>query len=550
MGLKGLADKSDRELSAIARTDDINFSKYLSNLVADLSPDVLHIQTDKTHGLNPGRFVIRLVNRKPYAKILQAHDLVLISLNEGERNSETISVMLGVIVRVTQPIRISNEQATHYIEVHGQDLARWLYVDRNFFYFYTGVGSDAKDGVLELKERDKLWRSLFPNQGQGELPSVKIIENILVDYIYRILPRVGEVIRWHPVETASTEAVYRNRERFLGFGELYVPKNDLAAYSGSVANLLEEHAMQYLSELWSDTTTSGGFQVYYRRRPFDQSDWMSFQPAGKALDQTKVLHVVPDRQILSSDIGKSDDEYYNFISILPWLYAADTSILPLVMKSALRLDISAIKNRGLRPLMVSSNYLDRLATTQDTSFIVFDDYNSLIQSGQFANSSVAARVPLSQVQAVVARTQHGKGHLVNIADDWASAMWRWYSQLDRYLNGRIVIKGTPSIRVGHIVELSCETKKAFSEPHRFYVMSVSHDYEVDSGRYLTTLGLGRGQPSETTRFIKPVTDGKTDIPELDADKRLGRLQNKQILKDEPFSPRDIQVEVSIERDLP
>ncbi|HXF76357.1 MAG TPA: hypothetical protein VNN13_09720 [Methylomirabilota bacterium] len=548
------ADKSARDIEAIRRVHGIELSEYLVNRAVNLSPDVIQIQTDKTHTLNPGRFVVRFVPRGE-AKLIQPHDLVLIKLNAGDQSSRDVSIMVGLVMRVTNAVRVSDRQAIQHIEIHGQDLARWLYVNRNFFYFYTGMGMDAKDGPLELKERERLWQSLFPNRGQANLPSAKVLENILIDYIGRIFPRVGEVFTWHPVFTESTEAKFKSDDPVLGLGERYIPRNDLAAYSGSVANLLEEHVLDYFGELWADTTPAGGFRLYYRRRPFDQSDWQSFRP--HASEETRQLHEIPDDQILMWDIGKNDDEYYNFISILPWIYATDTSIMPLVMKSALRLDVGSIKNRGLRPLLVSAPYLDSVEDISRAK--LSSDYNALIQHGAFVSELVRGRVPASQIESTVSQVQALRGRVYQVADEWGSVMWRWYSQLDRYYNGRIVIKGNPSIRVGHIVKLLSDTHKLFPEPYCFYVLSVSHDYDVHIGRYTTSLALGRGQAADPAKFVKPVTDGRADIADLDLEKLEGRLQNSRILNHHPFTGLDagviiegqsfLELSVGRERDL-
>jgi hypothetical protein len=262
---------------------------------------------------------------------------------------------------------------------------------------------------------------------------------------------------------------------------------------------------------------------------------------GAEIDETKVLHVIPDSHIVTHNVGKSDERYYNFISILPWIYSANANLMPLVIKSALRVDISAIRNRGVRPLQVKSQYLDSM---EEVSSVSFDNYDKFIREGTFNNELVRARVPLSQLESTVSQTQQSRGRTVQIANEWASAMWRWYSQLDRYQNGHIVIKGNPSIRVGHIVALPSETRKIFDEPHCLYVLSVSHDYEVDQGRYLTTLVLGRGQPAEPSKFIRPVTDGRVDVQDLDVEKRSGRLVNRKVLKREPFS--NVSTEITVE----
>src|SRR5690242_8667882 len=111
--LRKYADKSDRELRQIFRTDGIDLSKLVPDLALDLSPDVVQIQTDKSLTLNPGRFMIRLVPRRIYEQIIFPHDLVLIMLNAGENStSKYVSVMLGLTMRIAQSTRVSGEQAS------------------------------------------------------------------------------------------------------------------------------------------------------------------------------------------------------------------------------------------------------------------------------------------------------------------------------------------------------------------------------------------------------------------------------------------------------
>lgn len=552
-----LSNGSDRELEAWQRDYGIDYLSLTGGRTAspvlDLTPNVFQINTDKALGLAPGQFTIRLtdtrVKTKSYTEIIEANDLILIKINGGEKNDPFVNVMLGVVVRVSKQTRISGETVGHHVEIQGSDCAQWLYWSVNNFWAYAGIGADAKAGIREMQQRIKIWDSLFPNRGQGDLPSVKILQNILLEYIAKIMPRIGELFRFIPVPTRSKQAAFLGDDPILGLGEKYVPEKLLSAHSGSVATILEEYKMEYLSELWSDTTDDGGFAIFYRRPPYDEQDWFGFLDKKGEPFATRVLHVIPDAEIVGGNVGRSIDTYYNFISVLSWIYGADDQIIPLVMNGGLRLDASSIRDRGFRPLMITQRYLDYNSAGETPIVRTNGDYNFVVAEGAFSNILAQGSIPTTQLASIVPSVIGGVKtlRLTKMQDHWADTLWRWMSQLDRYFSGRLTIKGNPSIRVGHKVQLKCETGKWFNEPYEFYVVAVGHDYDVQRGNYLTSLVLTRGQ--RAAGFIQPVTDGQEDIAALNAEKQTGQFTNDNKLSQQPFEgDRSLKLEIWMERD--
>jgi len=547
-------------LEAWQRDYGIDYATLLGDQVAapalDLTHHVLEVNTDKSLGLAPGQFTIRLydarIKGKFYNEIIEANDLVLLKLNGGELNNPFVNVMLGVVARISKQTRISGDHTAHFVEIHGMDCAQWLYWNVNFFWAYAGIGADAKGGIRELQQRIEIWKFLFPNSGQPDLSSAKVLENILLRYIGAISPRVGELFQFVPVATLSKQAKFKSDDPVLGLGERYVPEKDLSAHSGSVATLLEEYKMDYLSEIWSDTTDDGGFAIYYRRPPYDEADWFGFNESSGQAFATRVLHSISDSEITGGNVGRAIDTYFNFISVLPWVYG-DDAIARLVMNSGLRLDASSIKDRGLRLLHITQRYLDYNATGETTIVRPTGDFNEMVAEGLISAGPMRGSIPTTKLAAFVSRAiAEGEvfgpktTRLMSMVDHWADTLWRWYSQLDRYYSGRMTLKGRPSIRVGHKVHLKCETGKWFNEPYEFYVAAVGHDYDVQRGSYLTSLVLTRGQ--RAAGFIQPVTDGKEDFFSLNAEKKKGQFSNQQKLSKTPFGTVAV-VEVFRERDF-
>jgi hypothetical protein len=70
----------------------------------------------------------------------------------------------------------------------------------------------------------------------------------------------------------------------------------------------------------------------------------------------------------------------------------------------------------------------------------------------------------------------------------------------------------------------------------FYVVGVSHNYDLERGLYLTTLNVTRGQPKDA--FVTPSTNGVVDKIDAEQAKELGQIINKATHK---------KLEIQIER---
>ena len=152
----------------------------------DISRNVVNIRTDKSLSLAPGRFTLRLADRYTggvsYARFIQPNDVILIEINGGNQGDILTPVMVGAVVRVSISTNVAGENVSHYVEVEGQDLARWLYATRVMYWAYANVGSTS--GIKELAQRKLL---LIPEQGlRPGPPSVALLRNILFNFIGKI----------------------------------------------------------------------------------------------------------------------------------------------------------------------------------------------------------------------------------------------------------------------------------------------------------------------------------------------------------------------------
>jgi len=507
--------------------------RFVQQIGIDLTNDVFSIETRKSLDLAPGSFSMYLIDavRPSYTDLIQPNDIMLIQLDNGVANGRLENVMLGLVSRVAKTTTINDNHVSHYIEISGQDMARWLYVGRTFFWFYAGVGSNAKDGVAELADRQQAFLNYFPNQGRSNLPSAEILKNILLGYIGEFFPRVKEVFQWNPIPTMSVEAQFVGNDPILGFGEKYIPNLSLDGYEGSFANLLLDHQFEYFGELWSDTTPDGGFAINYRRVPFDESDWYSFSVSGG--NASRRHHFISDDAIIGINVARGDEQYYNFISVIPWIYSP-TSITRLVIDSTKRLDLSSIKDRGVRQLFITSKYLDSQITDSVKTARLTGSFHEALENEAITMETPNSTLSMTQVDATARDIQNKTGPIYQIADDWAGAAWRWYSQLDRYYTGRVKIHGSPTIRVGHKIELPGVTNQGFQTPYHFYVVAVHHSYNTEQGHFTTELELTRGQPAEA--FIRPsLATGTEQNAEAEAAKTAGTLANTNPVNPRPFA---------------
>lgn len=512
----------------------------------DLSVDVLSIHTDKALSLAPGRFHIRFVDRLvrgvSLAEFILPNDVVLIEINGGEKNDLMVPIMVGAVVRVSKSTNVGGNNVQHYVEISGEDLSRWLYVTRVMYWAYANVG--ASSGIKELALRKLI---MVPSEGVvNQSPaSVDILRNILFNFIGKMIPRIAEVFQFIPVPTLSTQAQRKNREPVLGLGERYAKAESLADYSGSPSNLLESHTMERLSEFWSDTTAAGGFALYYRRPPFDSDDWYGFELADHPKDNdTRILHSVYDAEIVRQNLGRSDEQFYNFISFIPDIPSADTDVKKIAFANYIRLNPSSIKDRGVRQLFISSSiYMRGEIQDGELTWYNMGVFDAAMRDGEVLVREAENDVPFNQTSGALRPVITNTGETSVLSQEWVDTAWRWYSMLDRYQSGTITIQGRTTIRVGNQLDFVSETQKIFAEPFRLYVCGVSHDYDPERGTFLTTLRLDRGQPSDPAKFIKPVHPGKDtpDIANLKAEKEAGEFNNREQLSKQPLK-QELEIE--------
>lgn len=571
-----LSDAFQREQKAlIAQNPGVGFAGPGSiDIPVDLSPDVVSIQTQKDLTItSAGSFEIRLVDAMrfgvgwrqgktaSYTVNIQPNDIIRIDLNAGDQRDQFVPVMLGVVSAVSKDTHVSDNKVSHYIVVQGYDLGYWLIAHRNFFWLYAiGPGGQVAQGIKEVRRRlnPALEGMNFYLIANTAIPADEVIERLLIErgvtnpnffpsvpvidkankkpgYISAQFPRIYETFSYLPVPSKSRRA----KGTIAGFKEAYFPWHTLDAFYGSVVNILDRFSFRPFAQLWGDINDQGGFTIYFRRSPWDQEDWTSFRPMGEEEDPTRRPFTVSDAEIVSASIGRSDRELVNFMSVLPRFYGAttETDLIRLFLPHTLRLDWASIKDRGYRPSILSTEYLDFITDEGGISVFPQQDFHSVIAGeGNLQSAASRAIIPASQSVQVRNQFMQGKGRLAEMANEWVDVLWDWYSRMDDYYGGRIRVKGQPAIRVGHKVELPSETRKHFAQAMGFFVSSVRHEYEVEAGHFLTSLGLVRGQAKDG--FIRPVTDGKEDIPEGDRAKLSSRIVDRRSLHLEIFVERE------------
>ena len=282
-----------------------------------------------------------------------------------------------------------------------------------------------------------------------------------------------------------------------------------------LANILDIFSFKPFAELWADIDDQGNFNVNFRRTPYDKEDWDNL-----------TTHWISDDEIVSANLGRSDEEYVNFVSVLPWIFgASETDMLRLFMPYSLRLDWSRIKDKGYRPLILTPRYLETSAMGQGKKVVAADKYSDFLKNATFTLEPIGQLIKATDFGQAIDDFKQGTGELQKLADSWLQVIWDWFSEADRYWTGRLTVRGRPGIRVGQRIRLVCETKKLFPQPMVLYANGVSQDYNVHEGRFLTTITVIRGQPERA--FIYPVTRGKIDIPVAEAAKVQGDIVSVQ-----------------------
>jgi hypothetical protein len=242
------------------------------------------------------------------------------------------------------------------------------------------------------------------------------------------------------------------------------------------------------------------------------------------------------------DTGKSEDEYCNFISVLPRFFqASETDLARLIMTHTYRLDWTAIKDRGYRPMIISTEYLDYIVSAQQSCLLDLQgaDFSALVSGLKPTlltpvDKMICASTSEHELQKF--RQGNPKSLMVQRANAWVQILWDWFSILDRLWAGSITVAGSPAVKVGHKIGLANDTKHNFPLPMEFYVVGVSHNYDLERGLYLTTLNVTRGQPKDA--FVTPSTNGVVDKIDAEQAKELGQIINKATHK---------KLEIQIER---
>lgn len=98
--------------------------------------------------------------------------------------------------------------------------------------------------------------------------------------------------------------------------------------------------------------------------------------------------------------------------------------------------------------------------------------------------------------------------VVQTAMQWASILQSWYDMGGELFGGTLVVRGHPAWNIGH--RLLCHDERGTWEA---YIEGVSHQYDMRTGHYLTTLRYTRGWYLSDAQAQQLRRDGQTTITE-------------------------------------
>jgi LysM domain len=433
--------------------------------------EVLSVTTQKTLSSPAGFWTMNLAGLQ-WAGVLKPQDLVVIQMGyAGEATFST--VMVGLIDKVNRKKSMGGDgkpQTT--TTVTGRDFGK-LFV-KDLLKFYPEIsGKNASDFFLT----DVGWINLmkiFTTDNIMKGTPASIIWNIM-QHIFPKLHNTSWTLWDEMGDTPKSRKVTAQNLVYSALGKtnFFMPFIFTAdQYEGALWNLLERASPKPFTELFIDCRDSS---EYWRETAKDRliphdieqlaldRDATNFRfgkdhvritlcmrqtPYDSALRNNLVRHKIPQEDVISEDLGCSDEQHYN-------LFWAGTSINPL------GIDLK----RVAPPLLNEANATKYGLAPLEVSIEGMEMTDSLVLEG-------------------MSKTYTGK-------------LKTWFENNHNYFSGSLEIRGKADIRVGQMIEYG---NQFFI--NEYYVEGVSHTFTVFQG-WTTSLTLTRGMPIGTVVDSSP-----------------------------------------------
>lgn len=408
--------------------------KYTNEI--DMSKAIVSIHVSKQYETSSGGWQLMMTwaadeTGKRWDQKVEAGDMVLIELSSGATGSELTPVMRGIVERVAMTFNTGQEASfSRGVKITGQDLGKLLHKHiafRTAHKIFSDTKPDSSGGMPTVTVQSQEIPELVIGT-PGEM--VKgIFDKIFIasDKKYGIDPAIA---RFYTIEPDYSDDWNHADNTVLG-------------HVAPVWDLMKTYSNCPYNVLYTETNTDGQYVIYHERRPFDS--------IGK-LESYVHRHEVSYADMMSMEIGKDDNSRTNYL-----LY----------------------KTHGMAFVATQNEVQYYFAAGN----VQYDNVESIRLHGLYeAPNMETIFVPPAYACAV--SRDAGMDRLANAR---SKVLWDWYKLNHTYLNGTIIVHGTPEISVG-------EGLKITDSKQEFLIEQYDHSYSVfPSPKFITAISVTRGQ---------------------------------------------------------
>lgn len=397
-------------------TDKLSITQTVTVKDTTMANDILSIVTNRDMAQDCPTFTITISYQREWYSKISSNDLVIIKLcRPPEINN---SVFFGLIDDVRCSNDYTNSNPSRSITVTGRGFAK------AFARFEIGTLSElnALSSAYGFGNADLL--SSITKQ-----PPAKVVELLINEYLSK-----GFNYKFSNGEQYSD---YFRKSFSVGNSEdMLTDSESVLSYDGSLWNILKEVKDAPFNEMFWEVVDNKPTLIF-RRTPFDETDW------------TKLYRIqIPDTDIISENVGKSDTETYT-------IYKCDADV-----------------------------YMD---STESVFFpIWYPPYYS--------------KYGISRLNVT---SKYFTGNEIENSQRKSADLYNWNVLNNAMENGTITVKGRNIYKVGTRVIIE-------STGIEYYVEAVSHTFTFFQG-WTTTLSVTRGI-DPTKRYASPVGEWKAMTP--------------------------------------
>lgn len=247
-----------------------------------INSDIINITTSNDLNADAGTFQVTLVARNRWDKVLAANDLVIIRMKRAGEDTDTTTVMVGLIDDVRKITTVQGNTPQREIVVTGRNFAKVL------INFEVGVVQE-----VEMTESSLGWiggRVTFAGKSSAEI--IKQIFDVLIfkyaNYKFNNGKTLKDMIK---LDLSSRP------------GEKLMDDTSFVNYQGSMNSFLREIVDEPFNQMFWDCEGDQP-KLVVRETPFNESAWKKLP-----------LHELTDEDIIFTDIGRSDIETYTLFSV-------------------------------------------------------------------------------------------------------------------------------------------------------------------------------------------------------------------------------------------